>query len=147
MSLPGLPISVLPSDIARLLKAHDIQGFHRDCLFVVFGTAGERDKAIKVLQTSQMLGINLKPAEVVEAEESRGSDQPRLRGLGGKNEGLERGVVSGNGPAAGLPNSEIGKSVVLSGLPGKLYGGSLKKELLEEFDLREDVKAVVKIAE
>lgn len=160
MFLQGVPISALPSDIARLLKSYDIQGYLRiqrdyvrfwptDSVLVTFGSLGERDKAIKALEYAKMLGINLQPAAASTMEEapdsSQPSKQPRLRGREGKSELLDHGALSGDGPAAGLPDSESGKNVVLSGLPGKLYVASLRKELLEGFDLREDVNAVAKI--
>ncbi|KAG9049694.1 hypothetical protein FS837_009458 [Tulasnella sp. UAMH 9824] len=162
MFLQGVPISALPSDIERLLKFHDIGGHLRiqrdyirfwptDSVLVTFGSLGERDKAIKALKHAKMLGLNLEPAATSPMEEAPQPDQPskrpRLRGREGKSKLLDQGTLSGDGPAAGLPDSESGKNVVLSGLPGKLYASSLKKELLEEFDLREDVTAVVKVSQ
>ncbi|KAG8920979.1 hypothetical protein FRC00_009287 [Tulasnella sp. 408] len=98
-----------------------------------------------------MLGFNLEPAATLAMEGAPEPDQPskrpRLRGQEGKSKLLDQGTLSGDGPAAGLPDSESGKNVVLSGLPGKLYASSLKKELLGEFDLREDVTAVVKVSD
>jgi hypothetical protein len=42
----------------------------------------------------------------------------RSRGLKGREEASERSIISGNGSQGGI--TDIGRSVVLSGLPGKI---------------------------
>ncbi|KAG9019647.1 hypothetical protein FRB90_011993 [Tulasnella sp. 427] len=166
LSLGRVPITALPVDVARLLDAHEVKGYQTirrdylrfwptDNMLVKFGSEGERDKAIQVLKLAKMMKINLKPkvydpiqatpeAEGTE-EKSVPSKRPRMRGKKGRDKLMAMGAISGDGPGASLPEHESGMNVVLSGLPGKLYSSSLQQELLKDFDLREDVTAVVKI--
>lgn len=53
----------------------------------------------------------------------------RTRGIKGRSEAMERGVLNGNGPDAGI--SHHGKTVVVSGLPGRLVADSLKQYIRE----------------
>lgn len=51
----------------------------------------------------------------------------RSRGAKGREDAMKRGVITGNGPDAGV--RERGKNVVLWGLPGKLASEALREHL------------------
>lgn len=69
---------------------------------------------LRALDKTTIAGIEI---EAVPKLESQGPP-PRQRGAKGRQEAAERGLVTGNGPHAGLTNSE--RSVTIWGFPGKI---------------------------
>lgn len=97
--------------------------------------------AFITLTTPDVLNFNLKCLENVTITSlpitAASSDPPvgipvRGRGAKGRGEATERGVLTGDGPRAGLLSS--GKNVVIWGLPGKLTNEGLKG-FLQNFKL------------
>lgn len=71
-----------------------------------------------------------------------GPESIRARGAKGFDQAVERSVIRGNGPSAGISGS--GKNVVLYGMPGRLTAEELT-EHLRGYKLAEDgKKSVVK---
>ena len=66
----------------------------------------------------------------------------RSRGLKGREEASERSIVLGNGSQGGI--TDIGRSVVLSGLPGKITTDALRR-YLKDYNLMGGKAEVVKI--
>jgi hypothetical protein len=66
----------------------------------------------------------------------------RSRGLKGREEASERSIVSGNGSQGGITDG--GKSVVLSGLPGKISTESVRR-FLKDYRLMGGQAGVVKM--
>ena len=66
----------------------------------------------------------------------------RSRGLKGREEASERSIVSGNGYQGGI--SDVGKSVLLSGLPGKITTDAVRW-FLKNYKLMGGQAEVVKL--
>lgn len=81
------------------------------------------EEAIKVLSQSSISGSTLKPFPFGE------KPSHRQRGPGGRAQAAERGVLKGDGPAAGIDAS--GHDVVVKGLPSKTTPEELKAYLTE----------------
>jgi hypothetical protein len=79
---------------------------------------------IESLQNSSIAGI------IITAQPSpppAASPPSRSRGVKGREEAVNRGIVNGNGPHGGLLNTS--KNVAIWGLPGKLTAEELKASL------------------
>lgn len=66
----------------------------------------------------------------------------RSRGLRGREEASERSIVSGNGSQGGI--TDVGKSVLLSGLPGKISTHVVRR-YLRNYSLMGGQAEVVKL--
>jgi hypothetical protein len=66
----------------------------------------------------------------------------RSRGLKGREEASERSIVSGNGSQGGI--TDVGRSVVLSGLPGKISSAAVRR-FLKGYQLMGGQAEVVKL--
>ena len=66
----------------------------------------------------------------------------RSRGLKGREEASERSIVTGNGSQGGITDG--GRSVLLSGLPGKITTGAVRR-FLKDYRLMGGQAEVVKL--
>ena len=66
----------------------------------------------------------------------------RSRGLKGREEASERSIVSGNGSQGGI--TDVGRSVLLSGLPGKISPAAVRR-FLKDYKLMGGEADVVKL--
>jgi hypothetical protein len=66
----------------------------------------------------------------------------RSRGLKGRGEASERSIVSGNGSQGGI--TDVGRSVLLSGLPGKISTSAVRR-YLKDYNLMGGQAEVVKL--
>jgi hypothetical protein len=66
----------------------------------------------------------------------------RSRGLKGREEASERSIVSGTGSQAGI--TDLGKSVLLSGLPGRISPEAMRR-YLKNYSLMGGQGEVVKL--
>jgi hypothetical protein len=66
----------------------------------------------------------------------------RSRGLKGREEASERSIVSGNGSQGGI--TDVGRSVVLSGLPGRISTDAVRR-YLRDYSLMGGQAEVVKL--
>lgn len=66
----------------------------------------------------------------------------RSRGLKGREEASERNIVTGNGIQGGI--TDVGRSVLLSGLPGRMSTGSVRR-FLRNYKLMGGQAEVVKL--
>jgi hypothetical protein len=66
----------------------------------------------------------------------------RSRGLKGREEASERSIVSGNGSQGGI--TDVGKSVVLLGLPSKISTDAVRR-YLKDYSLMGGQAEVVKL--
>lgn len=66
----------------------------------------------------------------------------RSRGRKGREEAAERSIVTGNGSQGGI--TDVGKSVVLSGLPGRISTGVVRR-FLRNYNLMGGAAEVVKL--
>jgi len=139
IQLRGLPRTALPADIKRALIRGRLMGvtdvaidYHR---FIPTG------RAFLTLTTPDVLNQNLRALENASISSipitSVSSPPPptvsqRTRGVQGRMEAAERGLITGNGPRGGVVND--GKNIVLWGLPGRLTPEGLKG-LLHNFKL------------
>jgi len=131
IQLRGLPRTALPSDVQRVIKREGLKGVADVAIdYERFTPTG---KAYLTLTVPDVLNHNLKcleKATVTSLPITAASSEPprgipvRGRGQRGRGEATERGVLTGNGPRAGLLSA--GKNVVIWGLPGKLTNEALK---------------------
>ena len=66
----------------------------------------------------------------------------RSRGLKGREEASERSIISGNGSQGGI--TDLGRSVLLSGLPGRISTDAVRR-YLKDYSLMGGEAEVVKI--
>jgi hypothetical protein len=66
----------------------------------------------------------------------------RSRGLKGREEASERSIVSGNGSQGGI--TDVGRSVLLSGLPGRISTDAVRRHL-KDYSLMGGRAEVVKL--
>jgi hypothetical protein len=66
----------------------------------------------------------------------------RSRGLKGREEASERSIVSGNGSQGGI--TDVGRSVLLSGLPGRVSTDAVRR-YLKDYSLMGGQAEVVKL--
>lgn len=90
--------------------------------------------AVKALSNTTIGGF---PIQVGPVDEPRLHRTLRTRGLKGRAEAAERGVVTGDGPAAGI--TQPGKNVIIYGLPPKTTPFGLKK-YLNDFSLADSLE-------
>lgn len=91
--------------------------------FVTFTQPAYVQPAVLRLRTAQLSGMLLDVVATGPLENRPG----RSRGVQGRAEAMNRGVLDGNGPDAGV--TERGKNVVVWGLPGKLTTDQLRQYL------------------
>lgn len=72
-------------------------------------------KAVQNLHGSVIAGH---PVSATPVEQSGRDSVQRIRGARGREQAAQRGVITGDGPNAGITGS--GKNVVIYGLPGKM---------------------------
>ncbi|KAI0797931.1 hypothetical protein C8Q75DRAFT_801839 [Abortiporus biennis] len=151
IKVEGLPRSITTGDLRRLCVKSKVENvanigidYHR---FAPTGTAyialTQSDfvpSAVKNLRGSILGGLRVKANHSVPPDVQR-----RSRGVKGRAEAAERGLVTGEGLGAGV--ASCGKSVVVYGLPGKMTVDAMKA-FLKIFNLAETdngEQSVVKI--
>ena len=95
-------------------------------------------KVLASLQQLRYFGHPLAPMTTRPPLEPR----MRSRGLKGREEASERSIVSGNGSQGGI--TDVGKSVLLSGLPGKISTHVMRR-YLRNYSLMGGQAEVVKL--
>ncbi|KAF8503633.1 hypothetical protein F5888DRAFT_1663836 [Russula emetica] len=132
VKLTGLPRTATPADITRLLamnKVHNITKVTLDyrrfeptgCAFLTLSQPSVLPKTLASLKQLRM----------------------RSRGLKGREEASERSIVAGTGSQAGI--TDVGRSVLLSGLPGKISTNAVRR-CLNDYNLMGGQAEVVKMA-
>ncbi|KAI0288184.1 hypothetical protein BC826DRAFT_1107889 [Russula brevipes] len=122
--LAGLPRTTTPADITRLLAKHKVYNVTKVALeyrqfeptgsaFLTLSQPSVLPKALTALKQLRFFGHPLMPRNTPAPDEPR----MRSRGLKGREEASERAIVSGNGSQGGI--TDVGRSVVLAGLPGR----------------------------
>lgn len=122
--LRDLPRTALVSDVRRLLVKHNVEnvksvhrGYRRfqpdGNAFVTFTHPSQTQVAVAQLKKAQISGYNI---DVTSAAQLQNTPQ-RSRGIKGRQEAADRGIITGTGPDAGV--TERGRSVVIWGLPGR----------------------------
>ncbi|KAH9951225.1 hypothetical protein B0H21DRAFT_269749 [Amylocystis lapponica] len=153
IQLRSLPRSALPTDIRRLCAKQRIENVDSVALdydrFLPTGkayvTLTQPDfvpSALRSLKGTIVGGAMIEAGSVREDQVHRPT---RTRGARGRAQAAERGIMDGNGVGAGVTST--GRSVVLSGLPGKLTPDALK-EFLKSFKLAghdNDKREIVKL--
>lgn len=79
---------------------------------------------LTALQNATVAGISVTAQSAPPPSQST---PPRTRGVKGRSEAAERGLITGNGPRGGIVNP--GRNVVVWGLPGKMTTGELRDYL------------------
>lgn len=156
--LRNLPRSALPSDIRRLIanaKVENVADGTLECTLRAvtapdhahpvaldyrrFGPTGkawiELTNPNFVNRASRALNGGMVGGNLIEATPAKPfveASHHRVRGVKGRLEAAERGLITGNGPAGGVKDSARG--VVIWGLPGKMTPDSLK-DYLKNFKL------------
>ncbi|KAF9466362.1 hypothetical protein BDZ94DRAFT_1280997 [Collybia nuda] len=136
IELLGVPRTATPADVRRSITRAGLQGvvdvaidYHR---FLPSG------KALLTLNDPQFLRDNIRNLERLTVAGLPVKSRPRLlrddeaapsrmRGVKGRAEASERGIVTGNGPHAGITNCE--RHVVIKGLPGRISLQTLENTL------------------
>ncbi|KAI0928481.1 hypothetical protein AcW1_005717 [Taiwanofungus camphoratus] len=138
--LRNLPRSALPSDIRRLIANAKVENVADVALdYRRFGPTGkawiELTNPNFVNRASRALNGGMVGGNLIEATPAKPfveASHHRVRGVKGRLEAAERGLITGNGPAGGVKDSARG--VVIWGLPGKMTPDSLK-DYLKNFKL------------
>lgn len=134
IKLSQLPRTALPSDVLRMLRTNQLENVSRVSLvydrfkptgkaYVSLGTADSLNGNLRLLQKATLTSF---PVD----SWAGADDMPsvvRRRGAQGRQEAVDRGLVSGNGPDGGIVGN--GKVVILFGLPGRLEPDGLGKYL------------------
>ncbi|KAN0123929.1 hypothetical protein V8E52_002419 [Russula decolorans] len=147
--LTGLPRTTTPTDITRLLaknKVHNItkvtldyRGFEpTGSAFLTLSQPSVLPKALASLKQLRFFGHTLIPRT------TRPPSEPRMRsrGLKGREEASERSIVFGNGSQGGI--TDVGRSVLLSGLPGRISTSAVRR-YLKDYNLMGGQAEVVKL--
>jgi len=81
------------------------------------------ERNLRLLQNTTVGGFRISafPSSDLDPE---GFDTRRTRGAKGKAEAVDRGLIRGDGPGGGVTGS--GRSVILSGLPGKMNSDAVR---------------------
>jgi len=150
VKLTGLPRTATPADITRLLamnKVHNITKVTLDyrrfeptgCAFLTLSQPSVLPKTLASLKQLRYFGHPLIPRT------TRPPSEPRMRsrGLKGREEASERSIVAGTGSQAGI--TDVGRSVLLSGLPGKISTNAVRR-CLNDYNLMGGQAEVVKMA-
>ncbi|KAI9466131.1 hypothetical protein BJY52DRAFT_328106 [Lactarius psammicola] len=147
--LTGLPRTTTPADITRLLgrnKVHNISKvaleYHRfeptGRALLTLSQPSALRKVLVALKQLRFFGHPLTPRTVPPPAETK----MRSRGLKGREEASERSVVTGNGTQGGITDG--GRSVLLSGLPGRISAESVRR-FLKDYKLMGGQAEVVKL--
>jgi hypothetical protein len=91
--------------------------------FLTLTQPSDLPKALAALKQLRVFGHPLTPRTTLAPAEAR----MRSRGLKGREEASERSIVSGNGSQGGITDG--GRSVLLSGLPGKISAEIVRRSL------------------
>ncbi|KAI0277698.1 hypothetical protein BGY98DRAFT_978276 [Russula aff. rugulosa BPL654] len=147
--LTGLPRTSTPADITRLLaknKVHNITKVTLDYYrfeptgraFLTLSQPSVLPKVLASLKQLRFFGHPLIPRT------TRPPFEPRMRsrGLKGREEASERSIVSGNGSQGGI--TDVGRSVLLSGLPGRISTDAVRR-YLKDYSLMGGQAEVVKL--
>ncbi|KAH9966590.1 hypothetical protein BC827DRAFT_1264550 [Russula dissimulans] len=149
VQLSGLPRTTTPADITRLLArsgVHDITNVALDYrrfeptgrAFLTLSRPSALQKVLAALKQLRFFGHPLRP-RTTPAPAEHGM---RSRGLKGREEASERSIVSGNGSQGGI--TDVGRSVILSGLPGKISSAAVRR-FLKNYQLMGGQAEVVKL--
>ncbi|KAH9063511.1 hypothetical protein EDB87DRAFT_1604109 [Lactarius vividus] len=147
--LTGLPRTATPADITRLLGRNKIHNIMKVALeyqrFEPTGSAvltltqpSVLPKVVGALKELRFFGHTMTPRTVPPPTDIR----MRSRGLKGREEASQRSVVTGNGCQGGITDG--GRSVLLSGLPGRISEDSVRK-FLRNYKLMGGQAEVVKL--
>ncbi|KAF8590591.1 hypothetical protein K439DRAFT_1627841 [Ramaria rubella] len=144
-----IPRTALASDVRRLLAKHRVENVKNVYLdhnrfhpigkaYITFIHPGHVEPAFALLRNAQISGFTVDLATTGPLQDLPG----RTRGADGRREAMNRGILTGNGPDAGV--RDRGKSVVIWGLPGKLTSEGLREHLKEvrlagSADIKEDI--------
>ncbi|GBE81919.1 hypothetical protein BKA93DRAFT_819367 [Sparassis latifolia] len=130
----GLPRSALPADVRRAcLKAKvDVASVSIDYFrllptqkaFIELHSPLYLQSSLKNLKNAVVGGSQIYSYP---SQDPTGGRPDRTRGIKGRAEAAERGIITGNGPAGGLTSQ--GKNVVMSGLPGRMTAEALREFL------------------
>lgn len=109
--------------------------------FIVLNNPGHANPALKALRENVVGGFRVTTTSVP----SLNDNTPiRSRGRRGRDEAMERGIITGDGPNAGI--TDRGKSVVIYGLPGKMTAESLRSYLKTfKFGSEDGTQSIMKI--
>jgi len=145
----GLPRTTTPAEISQLLaknKVHNVTkvtlDYHRfqptGSAFLTISQPSVLPKTLAALENLSFFGHPLT------ARTTRPPLEPtmRSRGLKGREEASERAIVSGNGSQGGI--TDVGRSVLLSGLPGKISTNVVRR-YLRDYSLMGGQAEVVKL--
>ncbi|KAI0306648.1 hypothetical protein B0F90DRAFT_787660 [Multifurca ochricompacta] len=149
VKLTGLPRTTTPADITRLLGRNKVQNITKVTLeyhrfeptgraFLTLTQPSVLPKSLAALKQLRYFGHPLTPRTTPVPAEPR----MRSRGLKGREEASERSIVSGNGSQGGITDG--GRSVLLSGLPGKISTEGVRK-FLTNYKLMGGQAEVVKL--
>jgi hypothetical protein len=166
--LTGLPRTSTPADITRLLARNNVHNitngehamFHQaptsdlrqlvavaldyyrfeptGRAFLTLTQPSVLPKVLAALKQLRFFGHPLIPRTTKPPPEPR----MRSRGLKGREEASERSIISGTGSQGGI--TDVGRSVMLSGMPGKISTEALRR-FLNNYSLMGGQGEVVKI--
>lgn len=108
------------------------------CAFLTLTQPSVLPKALASLNQMRFFGHPLTPRTTQPPADSR----MRSRGLKGREEASERSIVSGNGSQGGITDNR--RSVLLSGLPGKISSDAVRR-FLKNYKLMGGQAEVVKL--
>jgi hypothetical protein len=149
VKLVGFPRTTTPADITRLLGKKNVHNITKVALeyhrFEPTGRAvltlsqpSVHSKVMVALRQLRYFGHQLMPRSTLPPAETR----VRSRGLKGREEASERSIVTGNGIQGGI--TDVGRSVLLSGLPGKMTTDAVRR-FLRNYKLMGGQAEVVKL--
>ncbi|KAH9005072.1 hypothetical protein EDB86DRAFT_2881397 [Lactarius hatsudake] len=149
VQLTGLPRTTTPADITRLLGRNKIHNITKVALeyqrfeptgnaVLTLSQSSSLPKVMGALKQLRFFGHTMTPRTVPRPTEIR----MRSRGLKGREEASERNVVTGNGYQGGITDG--GRSVLLSGLPGRISADSVRR-FLRNYKLMGGEAEVVKL--
>ncbi|KAI0273551.1 hypothetical protein BC834DRAFT_214318 [Gloeopeniophorella convolvens] len=127
----GLPRSATPADITRLLAKHNVQGVSKVALdyyrfdptgraFLTLASAHDLPRVLAALREVKLFSHTLRPATTPVPV----APPARARGAKGRGEAAERALVAGSGSQGGI--TDVGRAVLLAGLPGRISPDSVR---------------------
>ncbi|KLO13507.1 hypothetical protein SCHPADRAFT_940299 [Schizopora paradoxa] len=132
--LNNVPKTATPADVLRMARQCRVENcigasldYHyfepRGQAFLEFSKPDFVLDALKTLEKTSISGSSLKPYpyDARPIQRSRGKD--------GREEASDRGLLKGDGPAAGIPTS--GREVIIIGIPSRTSPEELKAYLVE----------------
>jgi len=149
VKLTGFPRTTTPADITRLLGRKNVHNVTKVALeyqrfeptgraFLTLSQPSVQSKVMVTLRQLRYFGHLLIPRTTSPPGETR----VRSRGLKGREEASERTIVSGNGIQGGI--TDVGRSVLLSGLPGRMSTDTVRR-FLRNYKLMGGQAEVVKL--